>query len=317
MHIQNDRLRTTYYYSPNPQRRPLPKQKSSRRGILPVAIGGILAVTAAFFIARAQSSGEAGAISSKQPPTAQAPAAQQPPEPAKNRTTDAEMASIINQAIANSPDIDISVSIIDLEANKTYHYGLDAIFDEASVGKLLTAIIYLHKVQQGEASLSTDIGGVPARQNLQKLIEQSDNVAWKSLNDFITHEYMLEYMQSQGFAKYNPKTNTVDSNAIAQLLGRLYKGKLLNKTHTQLLLGHMKNANRTDYVLAGLPAGVKAYHKAGWLEDRNHDAVIVDDGYDPYVLVIFTNGHRKYHPTTANSIIQEITQATVARFIGK
>lgn len=317
MHIENNRLRTNYYYSPNPQRRPLPKQKS-RLSFVPFVLGITIVFAIAAIIFRARpSGGEADAISPKQPQTSAAAIQEQPPEPIKNITTDEEMAATINQVISASPDIDISVSIVDIDKNKSYHYGLDAQFDEASVGKLLTAVTYLHQVEKNETTLDKMLGGVSARANIQKMIELSDNVAWKNLNDFISHEYLMEYAQSIGINGYNADKNTIDSNSIALILSKLYKGTLLNKQNTQLLLGHMKNANRTDFIVASIPSGVSVYHKAGWLEDRNHDAAIIDDGHDPYVLVIFTNGHLKYHPVSAITIIQNITKATTARFISK
>lgn len=317
MHIENNRLRTNYYYSPNPQRRPLPRQKH-RLSFLPFAIGLTLVFAVAALTLRAQSSdGEADAIPPKQPEASLAAIQEQPPKPAKNITTDDEMAATITQIIAASPDIDISVSIVDLDENKPYHYGLAAQFDEASVGKLLTAVTYLHQVEKGGTTLDRPLGGISAKDNLQKMIEQSDNTAWKNLNDFISHEYLMEYARSIGISGYNADKNTIDSDSIALLLSKLYKGTLLNKQNTQLLLGYMKKANRTDFIIANIPPSLTTYHKAGWLEDRNHDAAIIDDGKDPYVLVVFTNGHLKYHPIDAITVIKRITNATVARFISK
>jgi beta-lactamase class A len=194
------------------------------------------------------------------------------------------------------------------------HSGTNAVYEAASVAKVLTGVFYLHEVEGNRQSLDKTIGAVGARQLLQIMIEQSDNTAWKALNDVLTHEQLLKYAQSIGFANYNPEINTFTSDDIARLLIKLQQGKLLNYEHTQLILGHMKNASRSEYLKPALPADTTLYHKAGWLENRIHDAAIIDDGHRPYVLVIFTKG-RSDQIIPSPEILQQIAKVTVARFI--
>lgn len=228
-----------------------------------------------------------------------------------------EMSAAINQTIANNSDVDISVTVIDLKTNSLYHYGVNnsIVFEAASVAKLITAVDYLHHVENKNYSLTQSIGGSTAQENLRKMIVESDNTAWHNLNDTLTHPDLLEYASSIGMTNYNPDSNTLNSDDVARLEKQLYQGKLLNKSNTKLLLDYMAQANRIDFIKASVPSDVKFYHKAGWLEDRDHDAAIIDNGDHPYILVILTNGHNNAHANDRTTVIQQITKATVAHFI--
>jgi hypothetical protein len=68
--------------------------------------------------------------------------------------------------------------------------------------------------------------------------------------------------------------------------------------------------------VASIPAGVKVYHKAGWLDDRVHDAAIIDNGKHPYVLVIFTKDiSGDYNAAIGHKIYADITKTTTQLFL--
>lgn len=301
------------YYAPNPQRRtrrPVPVVR--KRSSLPLkAISGfvLLAVVVGF------GWHNAGASSSPNNDRQVLSTQTVPQEPVKPTISHDEMGANMQQIIAANPDLDISVSVGDPKDGSVSHYGTDAIYEAASVAKVLTGVFYLHNVETGNLKLDRPIGTTDARQYIQVMIEQSDNTAWKTLNDIVNRDRMKTYAQSIGFQHYDYTDNTFTSDDIARLLVQLQQGKLLNYEHTQLILSHMKNASRSEYISPALPPEAKLYHKAGWLEDRVHDAAIIDDGHRPYILVIFTNGHAKYHPVPREKILQQITRVTVARFI--
>jgi beta-lactamase class A len=75
----------------------------------------------------------------------------------------------------------------------------------------------------------------------------------------------------------------------AEILSKLYQGKLLNKAHTDLLLSFMQNTNNEDMIPKVNPGGT-LYHKYGQLEDRLHDSAIINYKNRPIVLVIYTKG---------------------------
>lgn len=237
--------------------------------------------------------------------------------PVKQTTSDETMAAAINEAIASHSSVETSVTIVDINHNKTYHYGLpdNIVYVAASVGKVLTATYYLHLTEDGTRSLTQKVGGQTALDQITVMIEKSDNEAWDALNKSLTWKKLGEYATSIGISHYDPADNTLTTGDIALLFTKIQQGQLLNKSNNDLLLQKLKNANRTDFIKAAAPDTAAVYHKAGWLDDRSHDAAIIDDGRDPYVLVIFTKGAGAGEKGRID-IIHRVTKATVDRFIG-
>ncbi len=158
------------------------------------------------------------------------------------------MQATINQVIAANPNMQIAVSVTDLNTDKAYHYGESDSFIAASTAKLITASLFLHEVEQGNYDLSTTINGNTAQYELQQLIEQSDNDAWVAFNETLGHQELLDWANSIGLSNYDPDTNVLTSDDIALLLAKLYQNKLLNSSDTKLLLSYMKSANETQFI---------------------------------------------------------------------
>ncbi|HEX5447765.1 MAG TPA: serine hydrolase [Candidatus Saccharimonadales bacterium] len=233
-----------------------------------------------------------------------------------DRTRETIMASKIKDAIKAYPDMGIGVAIEDLNDRKIYTYGLTEPFIAASVGKLITATMYLQGSESGKYSLSRHLSYGTAGYELQRMIIISDNTAWDDLARVLTHRGMEAYMQALGVTDYDPSDNTLAPADIALLLGKLYKGELLNSADTQLLLSYMQQADYSTYIPASVPPRINVYHKAGWLGDRVHDAAIIDNGRHPYVLVIFSkmNSGGTYNTTEGHQLYATITTATLNAF---
>lgn len=133
---------------------------------------------------------------------------------------DTTLANDVRAIMSENSDLDLSVSITDLQTGKKYHYGETASYTAASIGKLVTATSYLHRVEMGQASLDDKVGKLNARTQLNKLIVESDNEAWESLNDVVTHEGLKAYASSIGMISYTPNDNIMTSDDIALLLTR-------------------------------------------------------------------------------------------------
>jgi beta-lactamase class A len=228
--------------------------------------------------------------------------------------TVATMRTAIEDEIAQNKTTEISVTIVDLVSNDTYHYGSNGTYLGASVNKLVTATLYLHLVDQNKASLYTTIDGQKASPLLTKMIENSDNAAWVSLNHYLTASALNSWAAQNNWQSYNYDTNSFSSSDAAKLLASLYSGKLLSTTSKDILLGHMKHANETNLIVSNVPKENTVYHKAGWLNDHVHDAAIIDNGVRPYVLVIFTEAPDLYQSETVDSIFQVITNASLTAF---
>jgi len=226
------------------------------------------------------------------------------------------MAAHINAVIAAHPELDIGVAVQNLNDGKTYQYGENQPFIAASISKVLTAVLFLHQVENGNASLTDTLGGSTTQYQLQQLIEQSDNTAWENFNSLLGHQELSDYANQIGLNNYDPDQNILTVDTVATLFGKLYKQKLLNGSDTKLLLSYMQNANETEYISASVPAGAKVYHKAGWLEDRVHDAAIIDNGKHPYVLVILSKARSGTYDTNAGKqVFADITSATAKVFL--
>lgn len=222
-----------------------------------------------------------------------------------------EMSRRINEVIAANPNLQIGVSFVNLNPGTKQQFGVPEAYDAASTAKLLSAIAFLDRVESGSAQLSTPINGLPANEQLKLLITESDNAAWRGINGYLGHDHLLTYAQTIGLQNYNPTINLLTTDDVALLLQKFYLRKLLTVEHTDLLLSYMQKANRNDYIVSFVPPEARVYHKAGWLNDRAHDAAIIDNGKNPYVLVIFTKSKGKYNPEVGKKVFQQITTATV------
>jgi beta-lactamase class A len=227
---------------------------------------------------------------------------------------DAVLSTKIQSLLAENSDLDLSVSITDLQTGKKYHWGESASYTAASIGKLVTATAYLHMVETGQASLDDQVGGFPARTQLTKMIEESDNTAWEGLNDIVTHQGLQAYATSIGMSSYTPDNNIMTSDDIALLLTKLASQKLLTSENTDFLLALMKEASMRAYIVAAIPEGTDVYHKVGYLADRLHDASIIKRGDRSYVLVIFSKSTGDYDFSRGARLYGTITNATLKAF---
>lgn len=232
------------------------------------------------------------------------------------RVDEAALQRELAPIIAGNPSLDISISLVDLQTGKSYHYGESGSYTAASISKLITATAYLNQVELGQATLDDDISGQPARSRLQKLIIESDNDAWHDLNQHLTNAGLQSYARSIGINSYNADLNTLTSDDVALLLNKLCSQKLLNSSHTRFLLDLMKQANMRNFIVAAIPEDVEVYHKVGYLQDRLHDAAVIKKKERAYVLVIFSKTNGSYNFTRGASLAKSITEVTLQSFFG-
>lgn len=220
----------------------------------------------------------------------------------------------LDALLASNADLSISVTVQDLQTGRQYQWGEDASYASASVGKLVSAAAYLHKVETGKASLEEDVDGNTARTHLQRMIIESDNEAWHAINQRIGTEELAAYGTSIGLSSYKPIDNILTGADIASLLEQLARYTLLNNKHTDFLLSLMKEADMRNFIVAGTPNGSEAYHKVGYLRDRLHDVAIIKKGSRSFVLAILTKDSGAYDFLRGRDLFQEITKLTSNRF---
>jgi beta-lactamase class A len=228
----------------------------------------------------------------------------------------AEFTSTTQSIINNNPQIDFDVSVVDLSNNKQTHFGEDSPMDVASVGKIITAVYFMKQVEAGNEKLSETINGSTAQYELQQMIVVSDDDAWGALNSELGYQGLQSYANSLGISDYSAVNNTLTSGDIAEVLTKLYEGKLLDQTDTQLILGYMKQANYRGYIVPAVPSSDTIYHKIGLLNDIVNDAAIITNGKQSFVLVIFTNGNGVYNWPARAVDMQQIATSAINAYLG-
>lgn len=185
----------------------------------------------------------------------------------------------------------VAVSVVDIDNNQTYDAGkTEQLYKAASTAKVLTAIAYMHQVDQGNASLDTYIYEIQARELLRAMIEDSNNDAWHILREYIGDQEIQNYAQSLGMsAFYGYDYNVMTAQDDARMLDKLARGELISNQLRDVLYGFMSNTNERGLIPAALPEGAVAYNKYGTLFGNLHDSSIIKYQGHTITLVIYTN----------------------------
>ena len=225
-----------------------------------------------------------------------------------------QLSSTINSVISQNSNIDMSVSLIDLDNGQSANFGDSSRFVAASVAKILTAADFLHQVEGGHESLSETINGNSAEYEIQQMIVVSDDTAWEDLNEELGYQNLSNYGATIGIT-YGSSNNTLDTADTAHILAELWAGKLLNSQDTQLLLGYMKQANYREYIVPAVPSSDTIYHKAGLYQDEVNDAAIITNDKKAFAIVIFTNGNGVYNWPARAQMMQTIASAAITTYL--
>lgn len=216
----------------------------------------------------------------------------------------------LTTAIEQNSSLDISVSVVDILTDTTQSYGNKEPFHGASTTKVLTAAAYLHDVEQGRRTMTQTLGEATAETQIRLMVNRSDNVAWELLNVSVGYSRLNTYAQSIGLGSFNYAGNTMTTQDMASLLGKLYKRELLSEGHTTQLLSYMQNTNNEAMIPAVVTEGT-LYHKYGQFEDRLHDVAIIDYKERPIALAIYTKGPGAGTTSTSREqLIQSLAKIT-------
>jgi len=232
-------------------------------------------------------------------------------EAAKKSEAEAQFATQVQQIIDNNADATYSVSAVDIKTGASVKVGSGDAMNAASCAKVLTAVLFLHEVENGQASLTDQLGGKSSQYQLKQLINQSDDNAWVLFNDRLTHSALLSYARQLGLTSYDPSDDTISTQDMSSLLLKLYKGQLLGSRHTNLLLSYMQNTNYEQFIVPAIPPSDSVYHKVGFVDGEINDAAIISNGKSAVALSIFSNGSDMSDQYTRAQTIQEITKAAL------
>lgn len=238
------------------------------------------------------------------------------PKPTSGDTPDLDVLSAKIEAMISQSNLEVGVSVIDLQSNQQIDTGESAAFLGASTTKVLTGACYMHRVEEGQASLQTIIDGSSARELINRMLTQSDNSAWASLNGYLGKANLQTYASQLGLSSYDSAANTITAHDQAQLLAKLDAHQLANQEHTDTLLSFMQRTNNESLIPAALPTTATVYHKYGQLYGELHDSAIISYQGRSYVLVIFTKSDTESVTDLANrtQLFHDITNATIQTY---
>ncbi|MCO4238821.1 class A beta-lactamase-related serine hydrolase [Pseudarthrobacter sp. MDT3-28] len=204
----------------------------------------------------------------------------------------------------------VGVAVADTAGGPVRTFGDTAAYPAASTAKLITAAAYLKLVEAGEVRLDETLRNFTAAFQLKSMINSSNNDSWLLLMDRLGYQRLIQYAASIGIA-YDPEDNRLTPGEVAQVLTKLYAGRLLNPINTAQLLGYMQETNNEELIPAASGPGITVYHKYGQLGGNLHDAALLEHGGTTYALVIFTEGADSTDEAERTEMIHDLTRAVV------
>lgn len=245
----------------------------------------------------------------------------QPPEPTpspkteiKPASTKEELLTRLEEIFADSPDIDLAVSILDLKTAEDFGLNAEETQHAASIPKVLTAAYLLKKVQDKELKLTDKLGTYNLEFNLKQMVNQSNTVAWEMIDDFLGIEPQEDFARSLGLTSFKMRENEISPRDAVLLFQKLYQGKILNERLTKKLLGYMQNTETENLITPKIPKEIPLYHKSGLFEGQVHDVGIVVHPKRPFIFAIFTVNKIRPDYEGRAKLIQKAAQEVYAYF---
>jgi beta-lactamase class A len=234
---------------------------------------------------------------------------------AKNTQT---LSQLVQTFATKYPD-QVNVVVTDLSDGATATYKPDQEVVSASLYKLFVAYGIYKRVDEGSLSLKTPLEtGQTVDGCLNLMITISDNDCGEALGALLGWAKLDNLLQSQGYT--STKLDNYDADGtlngdkltsasdVALLLGRLYRGTLLQSTTSSDFLTYLKQDKINTFLPSGLPAGTTVAHKIGELYGYIHDAGIVY-GSKTNILVVLMTGEWNNPMTDAPPVFAQLSSA--------
>ena len=245
------------------------------------------------------------------------------------------------QRMAEEHPGQVGVYLKDLERGWEWGYHADDLFASASLVKVPIMIAVFEKIQRGELYLSSNLalrrrarmGGsgslkwkrdgttFTVRRLLDTMIHESDNTAMRILLDEIGLGFVQGLLPQLGLvytevypdgltlaSGYVRQENYTTAREMAAMLESIYRGQIVDRFASELMLEIMKGHRTRARLARSLPVGWEIAHKTGLLRRACHDAAVIFSPYGDYILVILTGRNRSYW--TAKEFIMDAGRAT-------
>lgn len=237
----------------------------------------------------------------------------EPPKPKLDKTLEAKLSQW-----AASNDGNFGISVREVSGTMRYaSYQANESFVPASTFKPFVAYTVLHNIEQGEYTLqASTYKGNTLQYCMERMILISDNDCAYQLERKAGFTAMDDFLHQQGFTDTN--LNNYDANGRmlatdkhttaadeAELMWRLQKGTLLNKEHSDYLIGLMKKQEWRERVPAGVPDGVEVADKPGWLTGIEADMAIVYGTKSTYIITVISTGSTKTSLANLSTLVYD------------
>ena len=207
-----------------------------------------------------------------------------------------------------------AVSIYDINNQESFGLNETNTFHAASVMKVLVATAALEEVEKGKYKLNSPLGNNTLQYQLQQMINQSNNYSWDSFNNLLGFKREQETAVKLNLTGVNVFQNQMTTKGASELLLKLYRGEVLTTAHRDLLFSFMQKTETENRISPSIPEGVTFYHKTGSFVGGIHDAAVVINPKNPFILVIFTNDVSGLPESQRLATMQKSASATYTYF---
>jgi beta-lactamase class A len=157
---------------------------------------------------------------------------------------------------------------------------------------------------------------------IELMIAESDNTATNMLIDYLGYEYLNRTFKKLGLKnttlvrkmmdfrfRSQGKENFTSARDLALLFKKIYKGRLIDDSHSQKCLSFLKEQKMRDRIPRRLPPGTIVAHKTGLENLVCHDAGIVFTPKGDFLICVLTR-HRYKTAKLAKKFIAQIARDT-------
>jgi beta-lactamase class A len=134
--------------------------------------------------------------------------------------------------------------------------------------------------------------------------KQSDNTALNIIRKTLGDAQINEVIRKIGMSQTSLSDNETTPYDIGTFFESLWKGNILSEDSKQKILNSLTDTIYEDWIVKGIPEGIKVAHKFGKEINVTNDAGIILSS-NPYILVLMGDG---IADKEANLVIPEISK---------
>ncbi|MBI5630493.1 MAG: serine hydrolase [Elusimicrobia bacterium] len=243
----------------------------------------------------------------------------------------------------------VAIYLRDLRSGKTWSYHESDLFPSASLIKVPIMVCVFYRIQEGKMSLSDKLAlRRPLRRGgsgslkwqpdgsrftvwelVGRMINESDNTATAMLLDSMGLGYVQQQFPRMGLVYTGiyeegmsirggkvAHENYTTAQEMTMLLEKIYRGELVDRNSSQLMLDFLRRKKAIASRLAkGLPLGWSIAHKTGLLRQACHDSAIFLTPNGDYALTVLTGQNASYK--IAKDFITRLGRITFKHYNGE